>query len=123
MTDGWIELALAEENPDASEYENLIRAAREFREQVFQASAALEHAQAVVYVEGPHAVTGASVHAAGALTTVVRCFHAATSAHPNGEAFSSLEADYETAHKAAHDKYLSFLYAASDALGEDLVQG
>ncbi|MGV9344433.1 hypothetical protein ACWDSD_06395 [Streptomyces spiralis] len=123
VTDGWIELALAEENPNSSEYETLICAAREFRERVLQAAAALEHAQAVVYVEGPHNVTTSSVDATGALTATVRCFHAAVSAAPSGDAFSGLEADYEAARSTAHDKYLDYLYAASDALGEGLMQG
>ncbi|MFE3180167.1 hypothetical protein ACFXKR_04585 [Streptomyces violascens] len=122
LFDGWIELELAEENPDSSEYDNLIAAAREFRERVFQAAAPLEHAQAVVHVEGPPNVTGTSIDAVGALVQVVRCFHTAVGNAPNGEAFGDRKADFEAAIATAHEGYLGFLYAASAALGETPVR-
>ncbi|MFG2477554.1 hypothetical protein [Streptomyces fagopyri] len=122
LVDGWIELAVAEENYESSEYQNLISTARELRERVSASSESLEHAQAVVHVEGPFDVTDASVHAAGALIAAARCFSAAVTASPSSEAFSRLDIEFEAARSTAHEKYLAFLYAASKALEESVVR-
>ncbi|MER5978681.1 hypothetical protein ABT142_19540 [Streptomyces sp. NPDC001857] len=118
---GWIELALAEENRASSEYESLLDAAEAFRDQAMD-SADIERAQAVVYVEGPSSVTDASMACIRALTTFVHSLHRAVVTIRQGNSLGGLAEEVEATSATAHEKYLAFLHAASDVLGEDVVQ-
>ncbi|MEU3333755.1 hypothetical protein [Streptomyces sp. NPDC006668] len=118
----WIELQLAADNRESPEFRGLLEAASTYREQADSLSTALEHAQAVVYVEGPRAVTAASNEASGKLTTYRRKVHDAFVAVQRGEPIDAalLEVGNE-ARDAAYRAYLRFLRAASDVLGDDVL--
>ncbi|WP_146207027.1 hypothetical protein [Streptomyces tirandamycinicus] len=118
----WIELCLAADNPGSSEFANMIEMVSQLREEALAASVSLDHAQAVVYVEGPRDVTSASIEATGALLDLLAALHEAFVAVQNGETLADRTTAYEEASSAANAKYLSFLYAASDALGGDVLQ-
>lgn len=92
------------------------------RTESMDASTPLEHAQALVYVEGPKKVTDAALYASGALTDLTVYLHRSLVAVQNGEALGDRESHFQGLSGEAHQKYLNFLYAASDVLGEDVIQ-
>lgn len=121
VTDGWIELELAAENRDSSEYTELMSNASRLRTEATNASGLVDRTQALVYVEGPESVTNTAIHAASALTTLAGHFHRSLVSVQNGEPLEDQAERYEALHADAHHKFLDFLYAAADTLGEDAI--
>ncbi|WP_436990124.1 hypothetical protein [Streptomyces sp. enrichment culture] len=122
LQQAWIELSLAAENRESSECENLLERASTLHSEATEMSVDLQHAEALVYVEGPGEVTNAAIGASRALVDLLMAVHGAVIAVQRGEVLGDRATTCEDAISAAHMKYLDFLHEASDALGGDVLQ-
>ncbi|MFD0213445.1 hypothetical protein ACFVH9_31210 [Streptomyces hirsutus] len=120
-SNAWIELQLAADRRGEPELEGLLRAAYAYREEADSLSTALEHAQAVIYVEGPRAVTEAANEASGQLVVFRRKVHDAFIAIQNEVSVDNLSEGCSESRSDAYSAYLRFLHAASDVLGGDVL--
>ncbi|MFF3879406.1 hypothetical protein [Streptomyces sp. NPDC001978] len=120
-SDAWMELRMTANHRGESEFAELLRAPSDHRAAAFNLTAALEHAQAVVYVEGPKAVTDASIHVSAELTSFLGKVHDANKAVHEGVSLDMHTEACEEARGNAYRQYLCFLYAASEVLGGDVL--
>ncbi|MFD3437983.1 hypothetical protein ACFWU3_10805 [Streptomyces sp. NPDC058685] len=117
----WSDLYVADRHPGTQVAEGLLVSAAATRSEAIDMSAAMGPVQAVVYVEGPREVTHASVTASSRLVDLISLVRDSSAAVQNGEPAEEHAASFEPARNAAYNSYLDFLYAASDALGSDLL--
>jgi hypothetical protein len=120
-SDAWIELQLAANHRGEPSFEGLLQAAYRYREQADSLSTALEHAQAVLYVEGPRAVTEASNEASGKLTAFRSKVNEAFEAVQQDAPLGMLREPCDEARSGAYSAYLRFLHTASGVLGGDVL--
>ncbi|MFF3822192.1 hypothetical protein ACFYYD_37510 [Streptomyces bluensis] len=120
-SNAWIELQLAANRRNDPEFDELMQAASTYREEADALSAPLEHAQAVVHVEGPREVTAACNVASGDLVTFRKKVHEAFVAVQNNASIVEMHEPGNNARNDAYASYLRFLSAASDVLGGDVL--
>ena len=108
-------------NKQGDAYQECLQRAEESLRAAADEEDRLDHRQAVVYIEGPKFVTDACIAAGKALTLYRAEVFYEVDAMPNRTPSPENIQKIEKAGDEAFDLYLKYLYAASDALGSDLL--